>query len=115
MKQDLLIGQILQISLLLCRADVNDEDIKIPVDRNRKRTSLLAGICHDGSTLIPAIEIQHKNIKEEIYEFGYTSDKVCYCYSESGFFSYDSFLTWAFKYFFYKVKQKYDHSYECST
>lgn len=63
-----------------------------------------------------AVAIQRKTIEEELYEFGYTSNKVCYCYSESGFFSSDSFLTWVFKYFFDEVeqkRQKYDYNGEC--
>ena len=78
--------------------------------------SLLAGICADGSTLIPSVAIPLKTIEEKLYDFEYTSEKVCYCYSESGFFSNDSFLTWAFEYFFNDVKQKrqkYNYSGEC--
>lgn len=97
-------------------ANTNDKDIKVPWDKNGTRASLLAGIWADGSTLIPVVAIPRKTIEEELYYFGYTSEKVCYCYSESVFFSNDSFLTWAFEHFFNEVKQKrpkYNYSGEC--
>lgn len=85
---------------------VNEDEVKLPVNRQGKRASLLAGICADGSTVIPAIVVPRKTVETELYESGYTRDKVCILYSESGFFSTELFDKWAFNYFFPEMLRK---------
>ena len=95
---------------------VSDEDIKCPVDRQGKRASLLVAIAADGSAFTPAVVVPRKTVETELYEFGYTTDKICYGYSETGFFSTELFEKWAFEYFFPEVRQrreKYKYSGEC--
>ena len=92
---------------------VSDEDIKCPVDRQGKRASLLVAIASDGSAFTPAVVVPRKTVETELYEFGYTTDKICYGYSETGFFSTELFEKWAFEYFFPEVRQrrkKYNYS-----
>lgn len=76
--------------------DAQSEDTKIPIKREGKRTSFLAGILADRSTLKLAIVVPRKTIKHELYDQGYTINKLCICSSESGFFTTKQFLTWFF-------------------
>mgnify|MGYP007040753456 CR=1 FL=1 len=55
---------------------VSDEDIKCPVDRQRKRASLLVAIAADGSVFTPSVVVPRKTIETELYELGYKPDKV---------------------------------------
>ncbi len=97
-------------------ADAKEDEIKVPIDRQGKRASLLAGISADGDTLTPAIVVHRKTIETELFENGYTPEKVCICYSESGFFSTDLYLKCAYEYFFPEVekkREKYKYTGEC--
>ena len=97
-------------------SDLDDESIKIPVARAGKRASLLAAICADGTTLPPAIVVPRKTVETELLDCGYTPDKVCMGYQESGFFTTEHFLNWAFNYFFpaiRKRREEYNYHGEC--
>lgn len=101
---------------VLVPVDAKTEDTKIPIEREGKRASFLAGICADGSTLKPAIVVPRKTIELELYDQGYTPDKLCICSSDSGFFATEQFLTWAFECFFPEIRKKreeYKYKGEC--
>ena len=70
---------------------VTKDEIKIPVARATKRASILAGIAADGSTITPAVIVPHKTIEMELFENGYTPDKVMLAYQENGFFTTEIF------------------------
>lgn len=59
------------------------DEIEISVDRNSKRASMMAGICADGSSLIPGVVIPRKIIEVELFENGYTEDKVTIIHQEN--------------------------------
>lgn len=45
--------------------------IEIPVPRNSKTSSILAGICCDGTTIRPGIAIHRKTVETELFQCGY--------------------------------------------
>ena len=56
--------------------DFERNEIEIPVDRCSKRASMVAGICADGSHITNGFVIPRKTIETELYECGYTKEKV---------------------------------------
>lgn len=80
--------------------DYKSDEIEIPVDRNSKRASMITGICADGSSLIPVVVIPRKTIEVELFENGYTEDKVTIIVQENSFFDTFSFMKWANTNFF---------------
>ena len=84
-------------------AEVTQDEIKIPVARTTKRASILAGIAADGSTITPAVIVPRKTIEMELFENGYTPDKVMLAYQENGFFTIEIFERWAFEVFFPEI------------
>ena len=81
-------------------------DIKIPVSRDTKRSTLLAGIYADGSRAKGLIAISRCTIETELYDFGYTPDKVILGYSESGYMNTNIFMKWAKKCFLPELAQR---------
>ena len=69
--------------------------VKIPRDRASKRSTMLGGICADGSTIKPMIILSRETIEKELLDHGYTPDKVQYGRSDSGFMNQELFLDWA--------------------
>lgn len=96
-------------------ANFPQNQIKIPVKRCSKNTSIIATICCNGSTLTPGIVANRKTVETELLEAGYTDDKICIGHQENGFFNRDTFQDWAERYFFPEIAQrreKYQYSNE---
>jgi hypothetical protein len=70
------------------------EKIELPTDRSTKRCSLLGCICADGSTVKPLLIVSRKTSELELYEIGYTPEKVNLRYQESGFMNTILFEEW---------------------
>ena len=70
-------------------------EIAIPVNRETKRSIMLAGIYADGSRAKSMIVLTRSTIETELYEFGYTQDKILFDYSKSGFMNTQLFVKWA--------------------
>ena len=86
--------------------DYERDSIEIPVTRASKRSSMIAGIYADGSTLTPGIVVSRKTIEMKLYECWYTPEKVSICFQENGFFDTSTFLIWAYSHFSMILKQK---------
>lgn len=80
--------------------------IEIPVPRNSKTSSILAGICCDGTTIRPGIAIHRKTVETELFQCGYLNDKVNIYYQEKGFFNTDCFQQWAEKCLFPEIRER---------
>ena len=81
-------------------------EIAIPVNRETKRSTLLAGIYADGSRAKSMIVLTRSTIETELYEFGYTPDKILFGYSESGFMNTQLFMKWAKNCLFPEIAQR---------
>jgi hypothetical protein len=68
--------------------------IDIPIDRSGKRSTLLGAIAADGTTLTPMIIVQRETIEAEMYQAGYTPEKVMYAHQPNGFIDTDLFDAW---------------------
>jgi hypothetical protein len=69
-------------------------EIQIPCKRGAKRASMLGCIAADGSSLVPLIIVPRKTIEVELFEVGYTPDKVLVRFQENGFISAALFDEW---------------------
>ena len=78
----------------------------IPMDRLKKRITILHCIFADGSYLTPLIVTPRKTIEKELYDIGLTPDKVMVCYQENGFVDSYSFLLWACNIFFPEIERR---------
>lgn len=99
-------------TIVIVPSDFPHNEIKIPVKRCSKNTSIIGAICCDGSTITPGVVVNRKTIETELYEAGYTDDKVCIGHQENGFFNKDTFQEWAEKYFFPEImkrREKYEY------
>ena len=66
--------------------DADEKNVVFPVDRTRKRSSLVAAVAADGSYLAPLIIIPRKTIEKEMFACGYRPDLNHFIVSqESGF------------------------------
>ena len=86
--------------------DFEDDTIPISVRRNSKRTSILGGICTDGSYLKPLIIAQRKTIESEIEQLGYNEDNIFIRYQENGFITTEIFNEWAREIFSPEIMRK---------
>ena len=72
--------------LVVIPLEANDKDVVFPVDRTRKRSSLVAAIAADGTYLAPLIIIPRKTIEKEMLACGYRAENNVFIVSqESGF------------------------------
>lgn len=91
---------------VLIPSDCQDDNIKIPICRNSKRLSMIVEICADGSIITPGIVTPRKTIELELYESGYTPDKVYLDHQENGFFDTNCFVGWASTKLFPEIEMK---------
>lgn len=82
-----------------------EDKIDIPVDRNSKRSTLLAVVSASGDTLKPMVILPRKTIEAELYEVGYTPDKVLAVYQENRLITTPLFELWAEEIFFPNVQK----------
>jgi hypothetical protein len=82
------------------------EKIEMPIDRSTKRCSLLGCICADGSTLKPLMIVARKTSEIELYEIGYTPDRVTLKFQESGFMNTSLFEQWMMDEFLPSVRTR---------
>ena len=86
-------------------ADAKPVDVIVPVGfdretleyasrRNAYRSTLVAGICADGSALKPVFIIKQKMVPDQIVLDGWTKDKVLFIHTESGFVNGGLFVEW---------------------
>lgn len=80
--------------------------VKIPRERSTKRSTMLCGICADGTTIRPMIIVSRETIEKELLDNGYTPDKVMYGRSETGFINQELFLNWGEKSFIVEMREK---------
>ena len=78
----------------------------IPMERMKKRITILHCIFADGSYLKPLIVVPRKTIEKELYDIGITPDKAMICYQENGFIDSISFLCWASNVFFPEIEKR---------
>ena len=72
--------------LVVIPTDADDTKVVFPVDRTRKRSSLVATIAADGTYLAPLIIIPRKTIEKEMLSCGYRPENNHYIVSqECGF------------------------------
>ena len=81
-------------------------EISIPINRDTKRSTLLAGIYADGSRVKGMIALTRNTIEKELYDFGYTPDKILFGYSESGYLNTHLFMRWAKESFVPEIAQR---------
>ena len=55
--------------------EYENNEIKIPISRSAKRSSMVVGICADGTSIKPGLAIPRKTVELELMENGYTPDK----------------------------------------
>ena len=80
--------------------------IYFAADRNSSHSTMLAGIAADGSSLIPLLILERDTFELELYNFGYTSDKLMLAHSDSGYINERLFNKWAKDVFFKEVRMK---------
>jgi hypothetical protein len=69
--------------------------IEIPVSRESKRSTVLGAIAADGTCLRPLVIVPRKSIEQELYQMGYTQNRIMYGSNESGFITTELFDQWA--------------------
>ena len=80
--------------------NINSKDIKYPVERNGKRSTLIHCICSDGTFLKPFFVLPRKTIDTEIFDI-LDPKSIHFDYSPPGFVNNEIFCKW-FDYEFLK-------------
>jgi hypothetical protein len=80
------------------------DSIYVPCNRSSKRASLLVCIAVDGTLVKPIIIVPRLTVEQEVYEIGYTPDRVILEYQENGFVSTQLFDKWVTYVFFPHVQ-----------
>ena len=92
-----------------------------PVERTKKRITILHCIFADGTFIKPLIIVPRKTIELELFDIGLTPDKVIVMFQENGFVDTHCFLTWASNVFFPEIAnrlekhRKIDHTFNRSA
>jgi hypothetical protein len=68
--------------------------IPVPVDRNMKRPTMVAGVIVDGTALKPMIIVPRVTIERELLLSGYGSGKVIFEFQGNGFITIRLFEEW---------------------
>ena len=87
-------------------ASYNRETLEYASRRNAYRSTLVAGICADGSALKPVFIIKQKMVPDQIILDGWTKDKVLFVHTESGFVNGRLFVEWFNTVFVPDVRRK---------
>lgn len=87
-------------------AHYQKETVRVPRERNSKRSTMLCGICADGSTIKPMVVLARETMEQELLDNGYTPDKVIYGRSDSGFMNTNLFMKWAKESFVPEMRAK---------
>jgi hypothetical protein len=80
--------------------------IKVPKDRNSKRSTLVACISGDGSALKPLVIVHRKTYEQEVFLYGYNSRNALFAYQENSFMTTVLFEQWADEIFFASVAER---------
>jgi len=91
---------------VIVSADFQESKINIPVNRDSKRSTLLHGICADGSFIPPCIILPRKTIETETFNCGLTPEKVLLLYQINGFMTNSCFDLWFHQIFIPQIKKK---------
>lgn len=86
------------------------------VDRGAKRSTMLAGIFGDATTLKPFIIIERATIEQELLLEGFTLDKVRIIHQEKSYITMKSFAIWADEVLFPEIQRRrevYDYNGPC--
>jgi hypothetical protein len=75
---------------------VTDESvsIRIPIDRDTKRATIVAAITADGRYLKPLVVILRDTCEAELFQIGFTPEKVLYESQEKGFINIELVNWW---------------------
>jgi hypothetical protein len=68
--------------------------VEVPYNRADNRSTMLVCISASGTSLPPLIIVQRKTTEQELYDIGYTPDKVGLTHQESGFINTELFNSW---------------------
>jgi hypothetical protein len=71
------------------------DELPYPVDRTRRRLTVLHCIFADGSYAIPFIITSQKTIDHEVFQKGYTREKVMIRFQENALITQSLFIEWA--------------------
>lgn len=68
--------------------EYENNEIKIPISQNAKRSSMFVGICADGTCI------------NALMENGYAPDKISITYKENGFYDINAFIQWVYEQYY---------------
>lgn len=92
---------------VLVPAEYTNDTIPLPKSRGSKRSTLVAGIAGDGTTLTPMVLISRTTIENEIALYGYNHGaNVIFKYQPHAFMTTILFEQWAREVFFPEVTQR---------
>jgi hypothetical protein len=74
--------------------DYQGATMRIPVSRETKRATLLAAITADGHYLKPLVVIPRQTCDAELFQIGFTPEKILYASQENGFIDTELFDWW---------------------
>jgi hypothetical protein len=76
-----------------------DDTVGVPYNRSDSRSSMLVCVSASGASLQPLILVPRATTEQELYEIGYTPDKLHLAHQENGFINtalFDSWITEVF-------------------
>ena len=91
---------------VLVPSSYSEDKIKIPVDRNSKRATLVGCISADGTVMKPMILLSRKTIEGDIFLSGYNESNVLFAHQKNGFMTASLFEFWAENIFFEEIERK---------
>jgi hypothetical protein len=80
--------------------------VEVPDSRANSRSTMLVCISACGTTLPPLIIVQRKTTEHELYDIGYTPDKLSLAHQENEFINTELFDSWVFDVFLPRVDSR---------
>ena len=78
-------------------SDAETQSVRVPVDRQKRRISILQCIFADGTKLRPAVVVPRKTGERELLDLGILPTHCLVYWQENGFMTSDIFIDWTFK------------------
>ena len=76
-------------------AGVDPKTVRVPIDRQKRRMTILQCVFADGTKLKPAVIVPRKTGERELLDLGIVPEHCLLYYQENGFMTSDIFMDWA--------------------
>lgn len=87
-------------------AGIDPRTVRIPVDRQKRRLTILQCVFADGTKVKPAVVLPRKTAERELLDIGIVPEHCLLFYQENGFMTSDIFMSWADQVLFPELERR---------